>query len=319
MKCLVTGAAGGIGSHLCEMLIERGHIVRGVDNYSVGRFTAPYIRKFDCAGDEAPTIDHGYDWVFHLAGLADIVPSIEHPLRYHNANVTGTVRMLEWARHAGVRRFIYAASSSCYGIPAWTPTPETTPCAPQYPYALTKHLGEQYVLHYARVYGLPSVSLRLFNVYGPRFRTAGTYGAVFGVFLAQLANRKPLTIVGDGTQRRDFTHVSDVCRAFIAAAESTHTEETFNVGSGNSYSINMLAHLLGSVDRVYLPKRPGEPDCTYADIRKIQAMLRWQPAVPFDEGVRSMLLRLDEYKKAPLWTPDSIARATAEWHRRLST
>ena len=162
----------------------------------------------------------GIDWVFHLAARADIVPSIQKPMEYHQVNVTGTVSVLEAAREAGVGRFIYAASSSCYGIPDICPTPESSFIRPMYPYALSKYLGEQYSLHWNQIYGLPSVALRLFNVYGPRTRTSGAYGAVFGVFLAQKLARKPFTVVGDGTQTRDFTYVTDVARAFLAAAKN---------------------------------------------------------------------------------------------------
>jgi nucleoside-diphosphate-sugar epimerase len=168
----------------------------------------------------------GADWVFHLAALADIVPSIERPLDYHRANVDGTVAVLEATRRAGIGRFLYAASSSCYGIPEVDPTPETAPARPQYPYALSKLLGEQCVLHWSRIYRLPSVSP------GPRSRTSGTYGAVFGVFLAQKLKGRPYTVVGDGTQCRDFTSVTDVADAFVTAVQSTIQGEVFNVGTG---------------------------------------------------------------------------------------
>lgn len=320
MKCLVTGAAGGIGSHLCERLVADGHTVIGLDDMSVGRNRPPceLIERDICSG-VMPREARGTDWLFHLAALADIVPSISKPYRYHQVNVTGTMRMLEWARANGVRRFLYAASSSCYGADPRTPTPETEACFPAYPYALTKYLGEQYVSHYAKVFGLNATSLRLFNVYGPRFRTSGTYGAVFGVFLAQLAAGRPLTVVGDGTQQRDFTYVSDVCNAFIRAAESDGLAgEVFNVGSGTPTSINNLVDLLDPVGRIALPKRPGEPAVTHADIRKIRARLGWSPSVSLKQGVAEMLKHLPEYANAPLWSPEAINEATQEWFRRLS-
>ena len=157
----------------------------------------------------------GVDWVFHLAGLVDIVPSIEMPEQYFSANVTGTFNVLECAKANGIKRVIYAASSSSYGIPDVYPTDESSPIKPQYPYALTKYMGEELVLHWSQVYGLPAISLRLFNVYGTRSRTSGTYGAVFGVFLAQKLAGKPLTIVGDGSQTRDFTYVTEIGRAHV--------------------------------------------------------------------------------------------------------
>jgi UDP-glucose 4-epimerase len=258
----------------------------------------------------------GCDYVFHLAAIADIVPSIVNPLDYFTANVVGTVALLEAVRKVGIKKFIYSASSSCYGIPVMYPTPETAEVNPQYPYAFTKWAGEQAVLHWGKVYNLPVVSLRLFNVYGPRSRTSGTYGAVFGVFLAQKVADKPLTIVGDGLQTRDFTYVADVARAFLAASQSSLSNEIFNVGSKNTYSVNYLAELLGG-DKIYIPKRPGEPDCTFADISKIEELLDWHPVVSFERGVEIMLENIDYWRDAPVWTPESINETTKEWFSLL--
>ncbi len=256
------------------------------------------------------------DWVFHLAALADIVPSIRQPLRYHRTNVDGTVAVLEAARSSGVKRFLYTASASCYGIPDEIPTPETAPIRPMYPYALTKYLGEYYTLHWNQVYKLPCVSLRLFNVFGLRSRTTGAYGAVFGVFLAQKLADKPFTVVGDGTQTRDFTFVTDVADAFIKAAESQVQGEVFNVGSGNTYSVNQLVELLRG-DVVYIPKRPGEPDRSFADTGKISQVLGWQPKVSFEEGVRIMTENIDQWRGAPVWDEASITEATQDWFAYL--
>jgi len=325
-KCIVTGGAGFIGSHLVERLLNEGYQVTVLDNFSTGRrenlahiCDVPTL-QIECADitDEKsirPYFD-GVDYVFHLAALANIVPSIQRPLEYHRANVDGTAAVVECSRLADVKRFVYTASSSCYGIPDAYPTPETAAIRPQYPYALSKFLGEQIALHWRQVYSLPVVSLRLFNVYGPRSRTSGTYGAVFGVFLAQKLAGKPLTVVGNGSQTRDFTYVADVANAFICAAMSSESGEIFNVGSGNTYSVNQLVHLLGG-EYVFIPKRPGEPDCTFADTSKINSKLRWRPQVSFDEGVRKMLENIDYWKKAPVWTPDSIADATKEWFEYL--
>jgi len=275
------------------------------------------LRKSTSATRGASPFFHGVEWVFHVAALADIVPSIQQPLVYHRSNVEGTVAVLEAARHAGVKRFLYTASGSCYGIADHLPTPETAPIQPQYPYALTKYVGEHYALHWAHVYRMPVVSLRLFNVYGPRSRTSGTYGAVFGVFLAQKLHNQPLTIVGDGTQTRDFTFVSDVVDAFVTAARSDVSGEVFNVGSANTYSVNRLAELLGG-DVVHIPKRPGEPDATFADISKIRRVLGWKPTVSFEQGVRTMLEHIEYWREAPVWSPSSIAEATKEWFEYLS-
>ena len=326
-KSLVTGGAGFIGSHLVDRLLDHGHEVVVLDDFSTGRpenlvhlkgMPNFHLYRVDVANHEAIRSHFdGVDWVFHLAGLADIVPSIRRPLEYHHSNVDGTISVLEAARASGVKRFIYAASSSCYGIPDVFPTPETAEIRPQYPYALTKYLGEQYVLHWGKVYKVPVISLRLFNIYGPRSRTSGVYGAVFGVFLAQKINGYPFTVVGDGTQTRDFTFVTDVVNAFIMGAESDIKSEVLNVGSGNTYSVNRLVELLGG-NVVHIPKRPGEPDCTQADISKIKRMLGWEPQVSFEEGVRILINNIDYWKDAPIWTPETISESTNEWFECLS-
>ncbi|OQA86653.1 MAG: UDP-glucose 4-epimerase [Lentisphaerae bacterium ADurb.Bin242] len=326
MKTIVTGGAGFIGSHLADLLLKTGHEVTVLDNYSTGRpgnlshhSGNPHLHlvEADIADfEKVETYFHGAEWVFHLAALADIVPSIRHPMEYHHSNVDGTLSVLEASRRHGVKRFIYAASSSCYGLPDTFPTPETAAIKPEYPYAVTKNIGEQYVLYWNRIYGLPAVSLRMFNVYGPRSRTSGTYGAVFGVFLAQKLAGKPFTIVGDGIQTRDFTFVTDVARAYLTAAQSDVSGEVFNIGSGNTYSINRLTELLGG-EKVYIPKRPGEPDCTFADIRKIRKRLGWKPEVSFETGVGIMLENIEYWRAAPVWEANSIADATKDWFKYL--
>ena len=196
------------------------------------------------------------------------------------------------------------------------PTPESEPIQPQYPYALTKYMGEELVLHWSRLYKLPAISLRLFNVYGTRSRTTGAYGAVFGVFLAQKLNGRPYTVVGDGAQTRDFTYVTDVAAAFLRAAESDVSGEAMNVGSGTHVSINRLVELLGGPVE-YIPKRPGEPDCTFADTAKINRLLGWEAEVPFEEGVKKMLGNIADWKDAPVWNPSTIGEATDAWFRYL--
>lgn len=327
MKCIVTGGAGFIGSHLVELLINMEHEVTALDNLTSGRlenlatvsshpkfkFYQADIRHYEVIKDAF----NGVELVFHLAGLADIVPSIEMPEQYYSTNVTGTFNVLQCAKEAGAKRFLYAASSSSYGIPDIYPTSETVPIAPQYPYALTKYMGEELVLHWAKVYKLPAISLRLFNVYGTRSRTTGAYGAVFGVFLAQKLNNRPYTVVGDGNQTRDFTYVTDVANAFYTAAKSDVSGEAMNVGSGNHYSVNSLVELLGGGIE-YIPKRPGEPDCTFADITKIKKLLNWTPKVTLEDGVKKMLERIEDWRDAPVWDPYSIHKATKTWFDYLS-
>lgn len=326
-KSLVTGGCGFIGSHLVDRLLSQGHSVIVLDNLASGRLDnlrhhsdnpnleihIEDVSDYDKIKDFFKEVN----WVFHLAALADIVPSIQEPLNYHRANVDGTVSVLESARAAKVNRFIYAASSSCYGIAQDYPTPESAQIKPEYPYALSKYIAEEYVSHWAQVYKMSCLSLRLINVYGPRSRTSGAYGAVFGVFLAQKLAGKPFTVVGDGKQTRDFTFISDVVKAFIAAAESDATNEVINIGSGGTYSINKLVELLGGPVS-YIPKRPGEPDCTFADITKARQLLNWEPQVPFEDGVKVMLENIESWRDAPVWDEKSISVATKEWFHYLS-
>lgn len=326
---IVTGGAGFIGSHLVDSLLAMGRRVRVIDNLVSGhpRNLAQHQSNpnFELIIGDVADLDllkkvcQDAERIFHLAARADIVPSIQNPYDYYRSNVDGTFSVLEAARLHQVKKFIYIASSSCYGFPEVVPTPEAARISPQYPYALTKYLGEQLVLHWHQVYKLPVISLRFFNVYGPRARTSGTYGAVFGVFLAQLLADKPLTIVGDGNQTRDFTYVGDVVDAMICAAASPINGEIFNVGSGRKpVSINYLVKLLGAKNTVYIPKRPGEPDTTWADVSKIQSILQWSAKTPIEEGVKIMLNNIDYWKEAPVWTPESIADATSLWFKCLS-
>ncbi len=324
---VVTGGAGFVGSHLVDRLLAEGARVRVIDDLSVGRLAN--LRQHDGnpqlefiradVADKAAMLRlfEGAGRVFHLAARADIVPSIVEPEAYFRANVDGTFAVCEAARAQGVGRLVYAASSSCYGIPDCYPTPETAQIQPRYPYALTKYLGERIVIHWAEVYNLPANALRFFNIYGPRARTNGTYGAVFGVFLAQLLAGRPLTIVGDGTQTRDFTFVSDIVDALITVANATVVGRIYNVGTGQAQSVNRLVELLGVRETIHLPKRPGEPDCTLADISRIRADLGWESKVSFADGVKVMLDNIDYWREAPVWTPDSIATATADWFKYL--
>ncbi|MFH1990310.1 MAG: GDP-mannose 4,6-dehydratase [Patescibacteria group bacterium] len=333
MQTLVTGGKGFIGSHLIERLLSDGHKVvcmdlakasiRNVKCFSRNKnltMTDWDIASLNAVGVIGNVLlGYKIDTVFHLAGLADIVPSIQNPTEYFATNVIGTLNILEAAREYGkLQKFVYTSSSSIYGIPEFfeIPTSEEVPIKPQYPYAETKYQGERWASHYGNIYKLPVISLRLFNVYGPRSRTTGTYGAVFGTFLAQKINGKPFTVVGDGRQSRDFTFVTDVCDAFVKAANSKISGEVFNVGSGKPQTILRLVELLGG-GIVHIPKRPGEPDKTCADILKIKNALDWAPKVSFEEGVKIMLDNIDYWRNAPVWTPDSIGEATKDWFEFL--
>jgi UDP-glucose 4-epimerase len=324
---IVTGGAGFIGSHVVDALLSEGRRVLAIDNLAAGRrsnlaqHSADQRFRFVEASvsdrDRMKELFEGADRVFHLAALADIVPSVQNPQRYFDANVNGSYAVAEAARQHRVRKLVYAASSSCYGVPDIYPTPEGAAINPRYPYALTKYLGEQTLLHWGEVYDIPVTSLRLFNVYGPRARTSGTYGAVFGVFLAQKLAGKPLTIVGDGTQTRDFTYVTDVVRAFLAAAERGRNGAIYNVGSGATVSVNRLAELIGAERVAHIPKRPGEPDCTFADTTRITAELGWKAEVPIEAGVAAMMNNLEYWRDAPVWTPEGIADATQDWFKYI--
>jgi len=324
---IVTGGAGFIGSHMVDRLLECGFRVRVVDNLAGGREAnlAHHAHNPDLAFERcdirdlprAAPVFADAKLVFHFAGIGDIVPSIERPTEYMETNIQGTVRVLEAARHAKVRKLVYAASSSCYGLAA-TPTREDNPIAPQYPYALSKYLGERAALHWHQVYCLPVNSVRIFNAYGTRVRTTGAYGAVFGVFFKQKLAGKPFTVVGDGSQRRDFVYASDVAEAFLLAAETPLTGEIWNLGAGNPKSVNRLVELIGG-PVTYIPKRPGEPDTTWADIDKITRELGWQPRVSLEEGVSRMMAEIDNWRDAPLWDAALIAEATRTWFDHLGS
>lgn len=324
IKYIITGGAGFIGSHLVEALIKKNKKVVVLDNLSTGRLAN--IKKFrnkikfincDLSLKGKWTKEFkGKCCVFHLASLADIVPSIQQPKKYFQSNVTGTLNVLEACRNATITKFLYSASSSCYGIAKSYPTPENEKINPMYPYALTKKLGEDLIIHWSKVYKIPFVSLRLFNVYGTRSRTSGTYGAMFGVFLAQKIAKAPLTVVGSGQQSRDFTYVTDVVDAFIKSSNSNLINEIMNVGSGQTISVNKIVNLLGG-KKIYIKKRPGEPECTFADIRRIKRKLKWKPKIKIEKGIKLLISNINYWKKAPVWTPNMIQKATRDWFKYL--
>ncbi len=322
---LVTGGAGFIGSHMVDLLRGKGYRVRVIDNLVGGRESnlahhadsgmVDLDRRDIRSVDPEDALFSGVSYIFHFAGIGDIVPSIDRPIDYMDVSVMGTVRMLEGARHAKAKKFVYAASSTCYGL-ADVPTREDHPIDPKYPYALSKYQGERAAMHWNQVYGLPVNSVRIFNAYGTRSRTTGAYGAVFGVFLRQKLANTPFTVVGDGNQKRDFLYATDVARGFWAAADTEHAGQAYNLGAGNPQSVNRLVELLGG-EKTHIPKRPGEPDCTWADITKITTELGWRPEISFEEGVAKIVAQIDHWRDAPLWTPESIQQATSSWFRYL--
>jgi len=323
---LITGGAGFIGSHLVEKLIKNNFIYI-IDNFSNGnldniKFLKKYPKNYKLFKLDINDINKiekkiiKIDYIVHLAALADIVPSITNPENYFKSNVEGTFKILQFSLRKKVKKIIYSASSSCYGIPKRYPTKENEKINPQYPYALTKYLAEQMIINWSNYYNLNFVSLRFFNVYGPRSRTSGTYGAVFGVFLAQKLAKKSLTIVGNGKQTRDFTYVLDVVDAIIKSMNSKIKNEIFNIGSSNTYSVNYLVSLL-SKNKTYIPKRPGEPNCTWADISKAKKILKWEPKFKIEDGVNIMLKNINYWKKAKVWNKKDIEKATSKWFHYL--
>ena len=324
-KCIVTGGAGFIGSNLVEKLIGLNYEINVMDNLSTGlrsnlkdfeKNITFYEKDISDIEQLDDSIFVDVDYVFHLAGLADIVPSIENPENYFKSNVLGTLNVLQKSKKHKIKKFIYAASASCYGIPKNFPTSEKSEITTEYPYALTKNLGEQLVIHWEKVYKMPYISLRLFNVYGQRSRTTGAYGAMFGVFMAQKLKEKPLTIVGDGSQTRDFIHVNDLVNAVVQVTEHTAKNEIFNVASGVETSVNIIAEIIGG-KKIKIPKRPGEPDRSLADITKIKKLIGWKPKISINEGIKMLLKDIDQWKDAPVWTPETIEDATRPWFQYL--
>ncbi|OGC80278.1 hypothetical protein A2943_00170 [Candidatus Adlerbacteria bacterium RIFCSPLOWO2_01_FULL_51_16] len=294
MKVVVTGGAGFIGSHLVKALLERGDEVHAVDNLAGGK-RADRLHKGAVYHDTdirdtgaLDTIFSGAQLVFHTAALPRVQYSIEHPEETNDVNIGGTLRVLIAARDAGVKRVIYSGSSSAYGDQEVMPLSEDMPARPKSPYGLQKHVGELYCRVFSEVYGLQTVSLRFFNVYGPAADPNGAYALVVSKFIKQALEGKPLTITGDGEQTRDFTHVSDVVRANLLAAESplVGKGEVLNIGAGRPVSINTLAQLIGG-KTVHIEARL-EPRHTAADITRAQTLLGWKPEISIETGIAEL-------------------------------
>lgn len=296
-KCLVTGGAGFIGSNLVDALIERGDEVVIIDNLSNGKkeninSKAKFIQADIRNIDEIKDYFEGIDYVFHLAALASVQPSIIDPSTYNDVNVSGLLNVLICAKDAGVKKVVYSASSSAYGDQKEMPLAETMPAHPISPYGLQKYVGELYCRMFSDVYGLPTVSLRYFNVYGERQPIQGAYTSVLGIFTRQRLNNESLTIVGDGEQKRDYTNVVDVVQANILAAENDNVRngEVINIGRGNSYSVNEVADMFGG-PKIYLPERL-EPKDSLADNSLAKNILDWSPTVDLPKWVEEFKTKL---------------------------
>jgi len=323
---LITGGAGFIGSHTVDKFLKHNYKVKIIDNLSGGREEniQHHVKNknLDVEIKDIRKVKKNWsflkdvDYVIHFAGIGDIVPSINNPKKYISNNFHGTLNLLEVFRSLRIKKFVYAASSSCYGL-ASTPTSENHPIDLQHPYALSKYLGEQVCLNYANSYKIPVNSIRIFNAYGTRSKTSGAYGAVFGVFLKQILSNAPLTVVGDGNQSRDFIYVTDLSNAFYKAATTKLTKKIWNVGSSNPQKINNLVKLLNYNNIIYIPDRPGEPRITHANINLIKKDLNWSPKISLKKGIKEMLKNIDYWKSAPLWTKSKINNATKNWFRNL--
>jgi UDP-glucose 4-epimerase len=328
MNVLITGGAGFIGSHLADYLVSKKKIkkILIIDNINDGSlknlsksfrskkvfFYKKDIREFK----KIESLFKDVDVVFHLAALSDVVPSIEEPIEYLDNNIMGTVNFLESMRKNKVKKIIYAASSSCYGISKKIPTDEKEKIEPMYPYALSKNLAEQTIEHWSRTYKMDFVSLRLFNVYGTRSRTNSAYGAALGVFLKQKLSNYPFTIIGDGKQRRDFIHVNDVVKAFYLSTKKLVKNMIINIGSGRPRSVLEMVNILKG-KKIFIPKRPGEPDITHAKINRAKSILIWKPSISLEVGLKDVLKNIAYWRKAPLWTKTKIKSATKNWFRYL--
>ncbi len=322
---LVTGCAGFIGSHMCDYLLKKKLIVYGVDNLSSGKIkNIQHIKnknfkfiKSDIKNLNFFSRKRKIDYIFHFAGNGELIPSIDNPIEYLKNNTVNTAIMLDQIvkNKIRIKKFVYAASSTCYGKNN-SKTNENSKINIEHPYALSKYLGEYCLLHWSKIYKIPSVSIRIFNAYGTRSRTNNAYGAVIGVFLKQKLSNYPLTIVGDGSQKRDFLYVTDVCDAFYKAVKLKSKFEILNLGFGKSKKINFLANLI-SDKKTYIPWRPGEPKNTEANISKIKKKLKWKPTISLKEGIKKIMKDIGYWENAPLWTKKKIKKATKNWQKYL--
>jgi len=306
MKYIVTGGAGFIGSHLVEKLLVNKHQVVVVDDFSTGfkRFLPDnknlQVIEVDISDWGELSKNSSYfkdaDGVFHLAAKARIQPSILSPHRTHDCNITGTLNILEMMRMCDIKSIVYSASSSSYGLVPELPCVETAEADCQTPYALSKYVGELYCKTWSKLHGIRSVCLKYFNVFGRRSPLQGPYAPVIGLFLRQGFLNQPITVIGDGEQKRDFTHVSDVASANILAMESEIDGLTINIGTGKNHTINEVAGLvqaslarLKETTRIYLPERIGETQETLADNTRAKELLKWTPNVYLAEGINDLV------------------------------
>ena len=294
MKYVVTGGAGFIGSNLVDSLIGKNNDVHIIDNFLSGKIQnchpSAILHELDIADEKNLNVIRNIfvnaKAIFHCAAVARVQPSIQNPIQYEKNNTIGVVNSLKAAVDSKVKRFIYSASSSAYGPTEKLPSIETDPVNPISPYAAQKYYGEVVCNMFSKVYGLETVSLRYFNVYGEKQNLGGAYATVVGIFLDQLQNDKPLTINGDGNQRRDFTYVGDVVKANILASRSKKVGqgEVINIGSGTNISINEVANMIG--DKFEFKKALKEPFANLASIEKAKKLLDWEPKMDLNSWLK---------------------------------
>jgi UDP-glucose 4-epimerase len=330
-KVIVTGCAGFIGSHLCELLVKKNFYVIGLDNFETGSKKNLTILlkkknfKFIKLNINKKIINRKIftktKYVFHLAALADIIRSVDFPKIYFETNVFGTMNILELIRENNIKKIIYSASASCYGIQnTKKPINEFAKAKPIYPYAESKFQGENIIKHYSLIYNIKYVSLRLFNVYGPRSRSNKHYGAAMGTFINQSLNKKPFTVVGDGTQTRDFIYVSDVCNAFYLSMKNNVKNISLNIGTSKGISVKQMVKLIDSKNKIiYIPKRPGEPDHIISNNSLATKILNWRPRITFVHGIKKVLENKNYWGgNSAVWSSKKIKLATKNWFKFLN-
>lgn len=328
IKVFITGVAGQLGSQLAEDCLKKGWLVVGFDNLSTG--STDNLNLFTIKHSDFTLVtNHNnipflkYDYVFHCAALANIVDSIKEPFNYYINNVSLTMNFLEFFRAIGCKKFIYCASSSCYGDSPPLPTDENAPIDCKYPYALSKYMGEELVLHYGEIYNMPVISFRIFNIYSPYIKSGKGYGSVIKTFarsyLEIFKDKKPLIMIGSGMQNRDFLHVKDCSRALIMGAESDIKNEVFNLGANEPHSINYLIKLMFGDDypRTSMEPRPGEPNTTWADTEKIQEALGWKPEISFEQGIAEVIENIENYRGFPYFDEVGYKKVHEEWNKYI--
>lgn len=320
-RSLVTGAAGFLGSHLVDLLMKEGHEVIAIDNEINGNWNNliqweqnPRFKKLHKDINEIERDDESFqnlDYVFHLAGIECPTLSIKKPEVFFHTNVLGTVKVCQAAKQSKLKKFVFASSSSLYGD-ASTPTLETDNVSPMTPSCLSKSQAEEIVFHWAEVYDFPAISLRIFNAFGPRSKTKLYPGSVFNIWFKQHLNKEPLTVIGDGSDARDFIYCTDVANAFFIAALQGKSEEIYNIGSGTATELNTIINKLGG-KRIKLKHLDDKPEKTWANVSKFQFDCNWQPRIPFETGLSYCLEVISDWENSNSWDQEKLDQFFESW------